>query len=96
MRDECDKYVTDVANTTGLTYMVRMTAVTSIKYVTDVANTAQLNLFAFGDSAVTVKSLYKPALHQISLGGAVVRANIYKLYLLHSHARNSLINQVIY
>ena len=32
---------------------------------------------------------------KITLGGAVVRANIYKLYLLHSHARNSLINQVI-
>ena len=36
----------------------------------------------------------KLALHKILLAGAFVRANIYnyKLYLLHSHARNSLIN----
>jgi len=46
------------------------------------------------ETAVTVTSLWKLALHEITLGGAVVRAKIYHLYLLHSHARNSLINQV--
>ena len=39
-------------------------------------------------SSVTVKSLYKVALHKIPLGGAFVRANIYKLYILHSHAQD--------
>ena len=39
----------------------------------------------------TVKSLYRLALHKIPLDGTFVRANIYKRYLLHSHARNSLI-----
>jgi len=46
-------------------------------------------------TAVTVKSLCKVALHKIPLGGAFVHANIYKLYLLYSHARNSLISNVI-
>ena len=45
----------------------------------------------FGGSAVTVKSLYKLALHKIPLDGTFVCPNILKLYLLHSHARNNLI-----
>ena len=47
----------------------------------------QLNLF--GDSSMPL------ALHKIPLGGSLVRANIYKLYLLHSHARNSFINDIV-
>ncbi len=33
-------------------------------------------------------------LYKIPLGGTFVRANRYKRYLLHSHARNSLINYI--
>ena len=35
---------------------------------------------------VTVKSLYKLALHKILLGDAFVSVDISKFYLLHSHA----------
>ena len=45
----------------------------------------------FSGSAITVKSLYKLALHKMRFDGAFLRKNIYKLYLLLSHARNSLI-----
>ena len=38
-----------------------------------------------------LKIVYKLALHKMLLDGTFVHANIYKLYLLHSHARNSLI-----
>ena len=36
-------------------------------------------------------TVYKLALRKITLDGAFERANIYKLYLLHSRARTSLI-----
>ena len=38
---------------------------------------ADLDDNLFGGSAVTVKSLYKLALHKITLDGAFVRTNIY-------------------
>ena len=44
----------------------------------------------YGGASIAVKSRYL-ALHKLSLDGAFVRANIYKFYLLHSHARNNLI-----
>ena len=34
----------------------------------------------------------KLALHKMPLDGTFVHANIYKLYVLHSHAQNSLNN----
>ena len=49
----------------------------------------------FGGSVVTVKSHYKLALYKIPLDGAFVCTSIYKLCLLHSHAQNSLIINII-
>ena len=47
----------------------------------------------FGGSAVTVKSLYKLALHKILLGGAFVRVNI---FLYNNYYQSYDLQEIIY